>query len=329
MENYSRKTSLACCAVLLAAFSFFPTLVAAANSATPTWTQLSPATAPPARDVSGMAYDGASQKIVMFGGYDGSYLNDTWMFDGTNWTQVVTSAAPSPRTSAMLAYDAPSRKLILFGGYNGSEFLGDTWVFDGVALTWTQVQPANSPKPMAGAMLFTDPKNLRADLYGGFDGNFYQLDTWQWTNGNWQLLQTSNAPYARAWGVVATDRKRAITVVSGGLGDVRTDNTWTWNGSKWSLRNPVTALPRLFNVTADYDPAFGVVVVFGGDDGNGAMNTSWAWIGTNWLLGQPSQSPPARESHGMAYDYASRQLIVFGGDDGVNYLGDTWSLVQQ
>ncbi len=178
-------------------------------------------------------------------------------------------------------------------------------------------------------MLFTDPKNFHADLYGGFDGRFYQLDTWQWVAGNWQQLQPSTSPYARAWGVVALDLKRKITVISGGLGDVRTDNTWTWDGANWTMQSPATALPKLFNVTADYDPTFGVVVVFGGDDGNGAMNTSWAWLGTNWYLGQPLQSPPAREFHGMAYDFASQQLLVFGGDDGVNYLADTWNLVSQ
>jgi len=96
----------------------------------------------------------------------------------------------------------------------------------------------------------------------------------------------------------------------------------------WTQQQPATAFPKIFDTAAAFDPAFHVVVVFGGDAGNGALNTSWAWTGTNWLLGQPSQSPPARELHGMAYDFARKQLLVFGGEANT-FLNDTWSLVSQ
>ena len=228
----------------------------------------------------------------------------------------------------MMAYDRASRKLVLFGGYDGTQFLGDTWLWDGATSTWTQANPASSPSALAGAMLFTDPKNEHADLYGGFDGQFYQVNTWQWVGGTWQLLQPSTSPFARGWAVVGLDLARKIVILSGGVGDLRTDNTWTWDGVNWTQQQPATALPKLFDTAAAFDPTFHVVVVFGGDAGNGALNTSWAWTGTNWLLGQPAQSPPARELHGMAYDFDSKQLLVFGGE-GDTFLDDTWSLVSQ
>ena len=55
------------------------------------WTQLSPATSPPARDLASMAYDASLGKIVLFGGFDGTTdLNDTWTWNGTTWASVTT-----------------------------------------------------------------------------------------------------------------------------------------------------------------------------------------------------------------------------------------------
>lgn len=60
-----------------------------------------------------MTYDAVSQKLVMFGGFNGStYLNDTWTFNGATWTQVDTPIAPSA---------------FLFGGQFGNAQMSDTW----------------------------------------------------------------------------------------------------------------------------------------------------------------------------------------------------------
>lgn len=321
-----RPWSVVAVLIVVAALSCF---AVAGDSRSATWIQLNPATSPSARAVSAMAYDPVSKKVVMFGGFnETTYLNDTWTWDGTTWTQESTPGAPSPRTSAMMAYDLATRKLVLFGGYDGTQFLGDTWLWDGATSTWTLASPAASPKALAGAMLFTDPKNGHADLYGGFDGRLYQLDTWRWVGGTWKRLHTTTSPFARAWAVVGLDLARKSVILSSGLGDVRTNNTWTWDGVDWTAQQPAIALPNISDSAAAFDPTFHVVVVFGGDDGGGPLNTSWAWTGSNWLLGQTTQSPPARELEGMAYDFASHQLIVFGGTSDV-FLNDTWSLVSQ
>src|ERR1051325_6059622 len=92
-SNRSQRFSLRCCCILM-------TLVANCTfAATDTnsikWVQLSPAVSPSPRSYMAMAYDPMTGKTTMFGGFDGSsYLNDTWIFDGTNWTQVTTPIAP-------------------------------------------------------------------------------------------------------------------------------------------------------------------------------------------------------------------------------------------
>lgn len=321
---------LAFCALAVALVLVNPASSFAQKIPSITWVQLSPASSPSPRDVSAMAYDPASGKVVMFGGVgDNGYLNDTWTFDGTNWTQQNTAVVPSPRTSAMMAYDFGTRNLVLFGGYDGSQFLGDTWLWDGTTSTWTQANPATSPTASAGTMLFTDPKNGHADLYGGWDGRRYHLDTWRWLNGNWKKLSTATSPYARAWGLVALDLARKDVFINGGIADLRTDNTWTFDGTDWTQLSPAHEIPKIFNAGSAYDPELHGIVIFGGDEGGGAMNATQGWTGSDFLQLQPLQTAPAREFHGMAYDFGSHQMLIFGGDNGVDYLSDTWVLVRQ
>ena len=331
MFNRTLPTSLLCAAAILAALVTFPPAVSVAQDGPSlAWVKLNPPVSPPARDVSAMAFDPVAKKVVMFGGFGApGYLNDSWTFDGSTWKQENTAVAPSPRTSAMMAYDWGSKKLVLFGGFNGSQFLGDTWLWDGATSTWTQASPLSSPKAVAGAMLFTDPKNGHADLYGGFDGARYQLDTWRWMGTTWRKLHPGTAPFARAWGLVALDLSRKNVVVSGGLGDIRTDNTWTWDGADWTQQSPAHPMPKIFDTAGAFDPLLHGVVVFGGDEGGGALDTTQGWTGSDWVQVQPQQSPPPRESLGMAYDFASHQLLIFGGDNGDVFLNDTWELVRQ
>ena len=49
-----------------------------------TWTQRTPASAPPAREYPAMAYDSTHQVTVLFGGFPS--LNDTWLWNGTTWS---------------------------------------------------------------------------------------------------------------------------------------------------------------------------------------------------------------------------------------------------
>jgi hypothetical protein len=54
------------------------------------WTQKFPTNSPPQRYFPpAIAYDAARAQVVIFGGKDsnGAYLNDTWVWNGTNWTQ--------------------------------------------------------------------------------------------------------------------------------------------------------------------------------------------------------------------------------------------------
>ena len=70
-----------------------------------------------------MAFDPATGQLILFGGFDGAYQNDTWSWDGTTWTQLFPATSPPGRYDATMAFDQATGQLILFGGTNAVDFL--------------------------------------------------------------------------------------------------------------------------------------------------------------------------------------------------------------
>ena len=291
------------------------------------WVRLSPATSPPARSYLAMTYDPASGKIVMFGGYEATgYLNDTWTFDGTTWSQVATPISPPRRAAAQIAYDASTQKVVLFGGYNGTRYLGDTWIWNGKTLRWNRAQPAHSPLPVTSPMVFADP-NGSVDVLGGFDGRFYQYSMWQWTGSDWNQLSLVMLPYARSSAAVGVNAVTGEVVLFGGLADINPVNTWTYDGTAWTLQFPSTQPLWVYSASAAFDPNLDAVVLFGGGSGGVDQNTTWEWTGSDWQQLRTARRPPAREGAGMAYDPTLGHVIIFGGQNSEVPLGDTWELI--
>lgn len=148
------------------------------TSATDTWTQLHPPTAPPGRAHAAMVYDPQADRTLLFGGYNGSaYFNDTWTFDYVNdtWTNLTNSIRPSSRLGAAMTYDASVGRTILFGGADGNGALGDTWWFDATSRVWTPQVPSTGPSPRYLSGFVFDPANGLDVLFGGFPSN---AETW-------------------------------------------------------------------------------------------------------------------------------------------------------
>ena len=55
------------------------------------------------------------------------------------------------------------------------------------------------------------------------------------------------------------DSLRGVVVLFNGL------DTWTWDGSKWTLKQPATKPPQRNGHAMAFDSARGVVVLFGGE----------------------------------------------------------------
>jgi len=83
-----------------------------------------------------MAFGLSVGGTVLFGGFSsGTYLEDSWSWDGADWTQLTLNHHPSPRGSAALGADSQG-DLLLFGGDVTAFPAKDTWTFDGRDWIW-------------------------------------------------------------------------------------------------------------------------------------------------------------------------------------------------
>ena len=125
-----------------------------AQTLVPGWNQLSPPNSPPERYIHAMTYDAGHGQVVLFGGFgqiNPFYLNDTWLWNGSNWTQANPTVSPDPRAAHALVYDAAHNKVVLFGGTSSStNRFGDTWTWDGT--NWTNVTPPTRRTVLRRAM---------------------------------------------------------------------------------------------------------------------------------------------------------------------------------
>jgi hypothetical protein len=96
-----------------------------------TWIQLYPSVKPSARRAIEMEYDSANEKIILFGGTDGSLIDETWVYDtdSNNWTQKNPISKPSARERAEMVYDSTNQKVVLFGGDDGTRD-NETWIYN-------------------------------------------------------------------------------------------------------------------------------------------------------------------------------------------------------
>lgn len=339
----------------------------AATSSVGTWTQQNPTTSPPVRDYDAMAYDPASNQLVLFGGSTGAnVLNDTWVWDGSNWSQVADNGAlgcttscpnsPPARAGASLAYDPDLGELVLFAGQNYAlGDLNDTWVWNG--RNWTQDDnagmgngctttcPDSPPADSGGSMAF-DPASDQMVYFGGEEQN----STWAWNGAVWNQVADSgdagctnnctNSPPVRSYAPMAFDPQLGEVVLFGGRPGL--NDTWAWNGSAWSqiadngdsgCTTTCTNSPSQRGYDSlDYDPALGQIVMFGGysSTGGGYIGDTWAFDGTSWTQQSPEASPPPRGIGYMAYDSGTKQVVLFGGFVPMNgnyYFNDTWTYV--
>jgi Galactose oxidase, central domain len=152
---------------------------------------------------------------------------------------------------------------------------------------------------------------------------------------NWTQLSSYAPPAIREGSAGAFDSQRNETVIFGGFtpngGSGLDGDTWTFDGQRWTQKNPLQSPTPRTQPSAVYDTARNQIVLFGGTvlDGSG-MNDTWTWDGTTWTQQHPVHSPSVRYAAAMAYDPATQRVVLFGGEvvtggQAATPLGDTWT----
>lgn len=297
---------------------------------------------PQPRAAHAMAFDGARQRVVLFGGDSlaGMLYGDTWVWDGESWTQV-QDIGPSARAFHAVAYDSVRSRVVLFGGRTGASALGDTWEWDGD--DWTQVEDSGPPKRYGHAMAF-DALRQRVVLFGGHSGTGGHLnDTWEWDGNEW-VQQADTGPSARALAAMSFDSTRNRVVLFGGVGGptfasgLALGDTWEWDGTAWTEEanfgpDPCLAGTLVFNGARC--ALYGGIQSLAATPPPALFARSWEWDGKHWTARQ-DMGPGPRAFHGAAFDSTRSRVVLFGGTSATlspppaadSIFGDTWEQFQ-
>jgi hypothetical protein len=220
-----------------------------------------------------MAYNSTNGTVVLFGGYTGVYLNDTWVWNGANWSQIQTGAGtPSPRVGfTPMANDPAVGGVLLFGGFDATTIFNDTWVWNGVS--WASIHPTVSPSARDATIAYVSAVHA-VILFGGYDGTTWLNETWKFGPGGWSKLSPTTSPPARAGNGMSALGSGAV--IYGGYNGSYLRDTWSFNGSDWRrLANGPS--PRSV-VSMAWDSQHSQVVLFGGANGS-------TYYGDTWVLG--------------------------------------------
>ncbi|MCJ2563407.1 MAG: Ig-like domain-containing protein, partial [Candidatus Thermoplasmatota archaeon] len=300
------------------------------------WGDLNPAVEPSAREGPVMAYDSTRDVMIMFGGYDGSNLDDTWEYDyATNsWTLLTTTGAPPIRVWSSLAYDSVNDVFVLFGGY-GPGPLTDTWEYDPGTQTWTETTPGFSPGTMVSYNLVYDSSAGRAILGAqGFLSGLFETWSYDASLDSWTMMSPASDPGTRGSHSFTYMPSIGRSVLFGGVdGFIYLSDVWEYDYSSdsWQQMSLGSGPTARFGHAAAYRTFDLSVVVYGGsEDGGGYPTDTWKYeyiMGSEtWTQVMTISNPGPRTSLTITYDPTENGTVVFGGDNGFTRVNDTWEL---
>jgi hypothetical protein len=285
----------------------------------------------------GASYDAARDRVVLFGGYDGGFLDDTWerrLLAGVLRTHVLLPPATSPSArQAVLAYDPVRNVVVLFGGRQFNAF-GDTWEYDGT--TWKQRTFATSPSARFFAGMVFDPSRNKIVLFGGATGSggagALLDDTWEYDGTSWTPLTTTGKPSPRANFAMTYSAARGKVVLFGGATGAggMSGETWELGGTTWTNVAPSVAPPARTGAAMAFLAKRNRVVLFGGGVPSvlgATFADTWEYDGTWTQVALPDQ-PEATALHTLVAvpDEITNgdKLVLVAGQTGVAATDHIW-----
>jgi len=171
----------------------------------PSWILLNPkGTVPAARAGHTAVYDGANNRMIVFGGGHGGggpFYDDVWVLEHANgmggtsaWIALSpTGTPPSVREDHVAIYDPGSNRMVVFGGWDGPNYFNDVWVLEkanglGGTPKWLTVTPSGTPpskRELASAVY--DDVCHRMILFGGSYSGEPICNSGSCTNDVWVL----------------------------------------------------------------------------------------------------------------------------------------------
>lgn len=293
------------------------------------WTQRTVTASPSVRNDSGLAWDVARKRAVLFGGIQvdiagapGVPKQDTWEWDpeaGT-WTELPGSGErPSQRYGHALAFDATRNKVVLFGGWDMGSGMAksDVWDWDPTVGWSSRLTGAEAGAPtgrMYAAMVSDDTRGRMIVLGGA------------------SLSPSGGGGIGGAGGGIAIAPDAAVIMADMTFAPYPSREVWELDSATpaWSDRTPPLDVPTSrYSPALAFNPLTGKTCLFGGGENSTGLilNDYWEWDGKTWTQVQKNAAPEARLYAAMAFDPVRKSMILFGGiGNAPGAYSDTWEL---
>ena len=144
------------------------------------WISATTTSSPSARYGASFCNDYNHSELVLFGGTDGTTVNnETWNWFDNDWIQVHPTNSPPARSGAAISYVAALHVVLLFGGTDANgNLLNDTWAWDRQTSNWTELTQTVRPSARTGARMIYEVDVGATLLFGGRGADGYLNDTW-------------------------------------------------------------------------------------------------------------------------------------------------------
>jgi len=303
---------------------------------TASWTSLPP----PARIDAPAAYDPKRQRLIIFGGWEGSRSFETWAFSFNGqprWDRLASDDGAPQIVNGFLLYDPPRDRVLLLFGYHSTE----VWSFPlGGPPRWSEIQVEGKPPAASGQPVYDALRDRVLALGTGsyrdsLNDGLYALVFQDRDHARWERL-TYDLPHALRrrvrFGAIYDVLDDRLVLFGGGIPPFGCfdlgacihpmNDTWSLDlrASKveWTEIDLVGDLPSpRVDPSAAYDAAGNQLVTYGGQGGfDQAVGDSWVLsLGRHpeWkkLPADLGPRPPDRES--VAWDGEQRRLLRCGG----------------
>ncbi len=202
-----------------------------------TWVELnSGVNGPPPGEGADMAWDTATNQMVLVTVAATANAAETWTWDGTGWLRQPRGGLTASAFGDVMAYDPTSRSLLLVS--NQSEDTADS-----IALSWngSMWQMVNGNGPSITGMAVNPQLNL---LLGCGVATYspalvVQNSCWEWQTSEWVALEEAVPPADSLQVMVEdeiTDTRNARILMFGWLtraipGQPQPLHIWSWNGA--------------------------------------------------------------------------------------------------
>ena len=248
--------------------------------------------------------------MIIWGGYDGGYLNAGGIYDPTTdtWKATSTTNAPTPRLGHTAVWTGS--RMIIWGGCDVS-CRGGGGIYDPTTDTWTGMSTANAPSTYDHTAVWTGSGMF---VWGGGGGGGNSGGIYEPTTDTWTSTSTTSAPTGRR------DHKAVWTgasmiawggrVSSGGLSWLDTGGTYDPTTDTWKATSTANAPTPREGHTAVWTGS--KMIVWGGFDG-GYLNTGGIYdpATDTWTATSTLNAPSA----GAAV-WTGSKMIVWGGYGG-------------